>query len=687
MFSLSRSTTSTCSLPSIGARQPSRKKLEDVSGFVVVTKQSYFKPIRKKQQNRQRSPEKEPYRTAHQKHSEHYNQRGRTFHDLQELKDDEETKLSGYKSGQHSSKLSDMRMVQLRSGATSKCGGICNEGRDQMRFACDEKENNMFAVMSNKFDNADFETNDIQGLRSIVLQNKSREIQSEGHSRSAEERRDDSKSTQTVAEEECQEPSARCRMGATGHTRQQRVCALDAATDEKTLDKIEAIEGWIKIYESEFFSERNKEADNKILNTPVKNLMQNNTALSTQEPCGSGTGPGSEPANRKAPTGYMHSYIDATGSLKQDECATIPEYSGSHPITERANNSASVERNKQDLESLKYISAESFDETEFKQKKCGNKSTETSFPKSSIKMYQMNEQQINHEQSNEHFCNPIININTESNILEDISLTSINDSKHRSCSSKTKDKTEEGVSLEPTCKAVRVSKQQYEQSCPFPFMARSDFKRQSRAGKNATLEEIEAMIEPKLQEPSPKKQTYKDRKSDKTGTKTEPNRTNINSLIPDIVQVKLGIENQSKILDKLDLMMKCSEVVEQSTYKINNRETAFVQCSEDLVSEYKVSSETGSNEVTSCRPFDFLSDTSHSKQGADSECSGISEVNKSQGQCNVSSECTKVSVRTHMSGGGIAEQRHLVPQQCHHLHDTSQGHSTGEWHYFISQLQ
>ena len=37
-------------MPSVTSRKPPRKKLEEVSGFVVVTKQNYLKPLRKKQQ-------------------------------------------------------------------------------------------------------------------------------------------------------------------------------------------------------------------------------------------------------------------------------------------------------------------------------------------------------------------------------------------------------------------------------------------------------------------------------------------------------------------------------------------------------------------------------------------------------------------------------------------------------------
>jgi hypothetical protein len=664
--------------------------LEEVSGFVVVTKQNFFRPIRKKQQNQQRqqqnSPEKEIYFVANQKHTDRYN-----LHDTQEEKYDEETELSGHKSDQNSSKLSDTKTIQTRNGSTSKCTGTCNEGRIQLRHACDEKENKLFPV-----DDADFERHHAEGMRPKVPLSKSRVTQIIRHRNSAEERRDDSYKMQTIAEgcvqEQSQVPSGQCRSNVDGHTRQR---ALDTTTDVKTLDKIEAIEGWIKIYESEFFTERNKEMRNKIPRTPVNEVMQHNTTVAIQETCNLATLPGSGPAEIKTSTDYVHNYVEATGPLTQNECARIPECSGSHPRIETANKSASIKRSQQDLESLKYTSAESLEEMQFNQKNCGSKCKETSLPKVSIETHQINDQTMNHERSQEHFCNPITNMNTESNILKNISSTSVNDSQHLKCSSQKNNVYEGEISIEPICKAVRVVHQEHEQSNSFQFMARSEFKKHTtRTGNIATLEEIEAMIEPDLKEPSSTKQTSKERKSDRTGAKSEPSRTNIQSLIPDIVQVKLGIENQSKILDKLDLMMKHSELVERGTYKTKDAQTVLVPCSENLVSEHLTSIGTGNTELTSCRQFNFPSNIFHSKPAADCESSGISEMNKPHGQCNVSSEWSNVSVCTQMMREGITEHRHRLSPQCRSLQNfpvgqnqafgpgTLKGHPTGEYHSF-----
>ncbi|XP_021924082.1 uncharacterized protein LOC110831902 isoform X1 [Zootermopsis nevadensis] len=561
------STTSTCSLPSIGSRQPPRKKLEEVSGFVVVTKQNYLKPIRKKQQNQQREQEHDP----------------------------------------------ETEMLQTVTGGIQKCGGTWSEGINQFRHICDKKENKLGPV-----DDGEVQRHRAEGMRPKLPSSISRVTQVARQMNSAEDR-DDIKDMQTITEDcvegQTQVPSGRCRNNADGFGSQRHSSALE------TLDKIEAIEGWIKIYESEFFTERDKETSRKITVTPIKDVIQRNKTVAVEESGHSAIVSNSNSAEIKTSTEYLDRYVDAFGSLTQNECARIPECSGHHPRIETSQMSANIKRGQQDLNSLKYSSAELFEEKRFDQ----NKS-----------------QPLNRSLQNN-------NAN------------------------------EEEFSIEPICKAVHVVHQQHEQSNSFCFMARQDSKKHpTKSGNRATLEEIESMIEPKVQELSSNKEASLERKSGNTGAKTEPNRADIHRLIPDIVQVKLGIETQSKILDKLDLMMKHSEIAERCAYKGSDTGAVVVPSYEYSLSGHKTPKRTENIEHSSCGHFNFPPNTFHSKPSVDSESSGILVMNKSQGQCNVSSEWADVRVCTPKRHEVIADSQSKSPQ--HVAKNQEFGYGTSKVH-------
>jgi hypothetical protein len=645
-----RSITSTCSLPSIGSRQPPRKKLEEVSGFVVVTKQNYYKTIRKKQQTQkeqreQHSPGKETYYVQNLQHVDRYDLR-----DTEDQKEDEGTEV----------KQGGAETARTRNGSTAKCFGTGNDSRSDLGLECDEKENELVPV-----DNSNAERRHAESVRPKVTLNMSRVTQRARRRNSTEDIKNDGN---IMIPEGCVE--GQCTARAAGNTRQQQVCTSAATADLKTLDKIEAIEGWIKIYESEFFTERNKEKGDKIATAPEIELIQKNI----QELGTSAAVPGSKSINSQPSRGYVHKYVQATGSLTQNECTSIPECSGPHPRTETTHKSASVKRSQQDLDSLKYISAESLKETQFNEKNCGSENKETSLPKTFIKSHQINDLTVNHERSQDYFGNAITNLGAESVILENVSLSSANDSQQVKCARQRNDTDEGQISVEPICKAVRVVQQQQEQSSSLQFTARSEVNKHStKARNNATLEEIEAMIEPKLKEPSAKKHTYKERRTrPNTEAKTEQSRTSVQSLIPDIVQVKLGIENQFKILDKLDLMMKSGEIVERGTYNIDDTHAVLVPCSKNLVTEHKTSDGTGNTEVASCGQFNFSSVPFHSKPAAGSESSEISATNEVHGECT--------------AWGEVPFRRQQVSPQCPGpqnftaiAHGTSQGHPAGEY--------
>jgi hypothetical protein len=278
------------------------------------------------------------------------------------------------------------------------------------------------------------------------------------------------------------------------------------------------------------------------------------------------------------------------------------------------------------------------------------------------------------------FCCP--NQDTERNLSENGSLMTSNNSERINCPVQSDNIKEEDVSIEPICEAVRVT---YQQSNSFQFKARLGFqKRPKEVDNNATLEQIEAMIEPKTEEQTSREQTCKKRESRNAGAMPEQIRTNYHSLMPDIVKVKLGIDNQSKILDRLDVMMKHNEITNRSTYKTNDTKAALVPCSEILMSLHKSDSGIGKAELISCRSLSFPSSLFHSKNVTDSESSGICKRNKSHTQCNVNSECSNVSPIKQMGDQRIIEECLHNSPQCSSLQKFPVGPNEGSGYHMAT---
>jgi hypothetical protein len=245
--------------------------LEEVSGFIVVTKQNYFKPIRKKQQNQKQqqcSSEQEIYCAQDQKGTDHYNQQmkgnsqkeirlggtSRFYLDSREVNGDKETEASEYESEQNPPKSLAMR-AQTGDGFTDKCIGTRAEDKIQLRDICDGKVNKNILVRSNEIYNSDFGRQNIECQRSEVPLDKSQAVQTLPHGNTVgDRRRDESNHKQdmkmhTIAEGCVEEfspsmhklpaSSARGKIYANDYITQPYVHALDSTSDVKKLDKIE----------------------------------------------------------------------------------------------------------------------------------------------------------------------------------------------------------------------------------------------------------------------------------------------------------------------------------------------------------------------------------------------------------------------------------------------------------------
>jgi Tfp pilus assembly major pilin PilA len=669
--------------------------LEEVSGFVVVTKQNYFKPIRKKQQNQkqqQRSSEQEIYCFEDQKDADHYNQQmkgaSRFYLDSRETNGDPETELSEYESEQNLPKSLDISS-QRSDGFTDKSIGISVGDKIQLPDICDEKENETVLVRANEIYNSDSGRPNVECQVSEVLPEKSQAVQNLSHRNSfGDKRRDECNhkqgmKMQTIAEgcvekfissmQKSPVSSPRGKIYANNYVTQPYVRTLDSISEVKKRDKIEAIEGWMKIYESEFFSERNKTIDNEITNTPVKEAMERDATMSIQEPHNLISHPtillGNsektvEPAEIQTSTNFFHSYVDVIGAKEREYLAQrIPECSGSHPRIEGTKKSPSTKLSQEGLDFLKYFSAETLDEKQLNLQNYGNTDKkELPVPKTLARICHSEGQPIPPKGIQEFFCGPNQNLNTENNFSENSSLMTSNNSKGMNCPMQSKNTKVEDISIEPTCEAVRVT---YQQSNSFQFKARLGVqKRPTEVGNKATLEEIEAMIEPKTEEQPSMEQTSKKKEERNAVVNREQLRTNCRSLMPDIVKVKLGIDNQSKILDRLDLMMKHNEITNRNTYKTNDTKAALFQCSETLTSLHKSDSGIGKTDLISCRPCSFPSSFLHSKNVDDFQTSGIYETKKSHTQCNVKSDCNDVSG---MSDEKIIQHCLQVSPQCSSL--------------------
>jgi hypothetical protein len=583
------------------------------------------------------------------------------------VKEDKGREKPDDKTEQTISKLPGMRMRTRQDDIGTLC-----ENRIQLRVESGERGKESVRVLSKRSDDATAGSYADEGLQSEVSHNKSQATQAIGHRNVNEDRgrhslsHGEDKKMKTIAEgyvkefsppiQNSQLTSARSDSSFYDHTRESGICGSDRTTDLKWLEKIEAIEGWMKLYESEFSNERQKEIGNKINNTEVKDnanlVMQEAHNVASHPPLTKGTTRSMETSNVQKSTAFLPNYVDVIGAKHRESLTQrTSECSGRHPRTERENNSSSIKRSQQDLHSLKYISAETLEETEFKQQNFRTRDKESFIPNTLTKIYEETGQPLNTERTQEGFFGPVTSTNTENRFLENISLPPSSNSQNTNYSSRTNNFKEDEIVVEPMCQAVRIEQQENQQ-----FMARSQFKKPSTGrGKSATLEQIEAMIEPKIEEAA-----VNECKSRNTEATTElSKRSSFYSLIPDIVQVKAGIDNQSKILDKLDEMMKHSGIVDRSKCKTKDTKTASVQGSEILMTGDDESSAIGKAEIISCDPLSFLPDTSHSKLRSDPKNSKISD--KSQ---NVSGACHELSVFKQMSGGRIIECTPEVSLQC-----------------------
>jgi hypothetical protein len=676
-------------LPSIGTRQPPRKKLEEVSGFVVVTKQNYFKPILKDQRQHQ----SRTYGAEQQKATDCYSQQtkgdthqvirsgetARIYFNSQEMKEDELLEQFENKTEHKTLKLSGTRM-KARQDSTSGIIGSFSGDRIQLRDEFVETGNESARIRSNQSDDLASGCYSDGGEHSKVTHNKSHETPLMSQRNITEERsREDLsqkevKEMQTVAERCAKEffppiKNSQILLGGSNsssndHTRHIDLCDLERKADLKRMEKIEAIEGWVKLYEGEFSNEREKATGNKIKNKEEKKVIQRNAYLSKQESqkvvshlvLSEEISKSMGTPKVQTSTAFLPKYVEAIGA-KQRESLTqrTTECSGSHPRNERANDLANTARSQQDIHSFKYVSSETLEETEFNQQNVKTGGNETSVPNISAKIHETGIHPVNIERTQEGFFGPIKNTNTGNDFLGNTTLTSLSTVQNMNYSSRANSSNEGEIVVEPTCQVVRIAEQQNEQ-----YLARSEFKKAStREGNGTTLEQIEAMIEPNFEEPTVNVQKLKECKLINTVVKTETNRSSYHSLIPDIMQVKLSIDNQSKILDKLDEMMKQSGIVDRNVCRKKATRVASVQCSEEVTGG-NTACAIGKAEVTSGGHLSFPSDGVNSKI----QNSKISHNNESQHRSTLSDACSNVSVFKQMGGGRITERNAQDLLQC-----------------------
>jgi hypothetical protein len=644
--------------------------LEEVSGFVVVTKQNYFRPIRRKLQNQtqqKRSSEQEMYC-------------------VEEQKDDEQNHP-----------ISPVMRAHTGDSSTDKCTRTSVEEKIQLHI-CEGKENETILVRPNEVHNSEFGRQSAEYQHFEGPPNKSQALRTLPRMNYIGDRRKDGcthkqdKKMQIIAEgcvEEFISPikqstifSSRGKICANDYIREPYVHALGSKSDAMKHDKTEAIEGWMKIYENEFFSENNKAFGKEETGSSVTEAMAHTTTVPMQGPYISLSHPTilldtrektAKPAGIQAPANLFPGYVDVI-CAKQRQCLsqTVPEFFGSHPTGERAKNSPSINMSKKHLQSSKHVSGK--EELPF------------------ARTYHTEGQSVPRKVIQEYVCDKKENWNAESNLPENSCLMTSNKKERINCPMQSNNASVEGVSIEPICEAVRVT---HQQSDSFQFKSRSGFKRcPPEAGGNITLEQIEAMIEPRTEEQTSKKQNLKQREARSADAKPEPIRTSCHSLMPDIVKVKLAIDNQSKILDRLDLMMKHSEITNRGAYKTKDTNTALVPSSEILMTLHESDSQVGEANFISCRPFGSLSSSSLLKNETDSELSGIHETRETHTQCNENSECSNVSALKHMNEGRIIQQRLNDSIQCPSVKEFAavqngrsgyrvlSGHAVGEYFSF-----
>jgi hypothetical protein len=641
-------------LPSIDSRQPPRKKLEEVSGFVVVTKQNYFRPIRKKLQNQtqqKRSSEQEMYCVEGQKDGE-----------------------------QNEPKLSAMR-TQTGNSITDKRTGTSVGDTIQVHI-CEGKENETTLVRQNEVYNSDFGRQSAEYQHPQGPPNKPQALRTLPHRNYIGDRGKDEcihkqcKEMQKIVEG-CDEELISPIKQSTVLSSRGKICAnditepyvrvLDNKSDVMKLDKIEAIEGWMKIYENEFFNERNKANDNKETGSSVTEDLDLNSTVPIQRTQISASHPAilqdtrqkaAKPAGTRTSANLFPSCVDVT-CAKQRQCLSqaLPEYSGPHPRSEKAKKSPSIDLSQQRLDSSKHFSGETLEEMQLHQQKCGNTDKEE-LP--FARTHHTETQSIPPKP----VCEEKKHWNAKSDHPENSCLMAPNNKERMNCPMQSNNV--DRVSIEPMCEAVRVIHQQTDS---LQFKARPGFKRcPPGAGSKATLEQIEAMIESRTEEQPSKEHTLRQREARRSGAKPEPIRTSCHILMPDIVKVKLALDNQSKILDRLDLMINHNEKTNWGTYKPENTHAASVPRSEILTSLREVAE----GKFVSCRPFGSLSSPSSLKNVRDSELSGILEAGKPHTQCNENSDCSALK---HMTEGTIIEEHLRGSPQCPSVQKFAAGHN------------
>ena len=658
-----------------------------------MTKQNYFKPIPKDQRQQQ-------YRThctAEHKVTDNYSQQtkgdthpavrcgetARNLFDGQEAKEDELREQFEHNTEQNPSTLSGTRTKTMRDN-TSRSIGCFSENRIQLRDECVETDEECARIRSNQSDGAASGCYSNEGEHSKVTHNKSQEKPNMGHRNITEDRsrenlsQNEVKVMQTVAERCVKEffppiKNSQASLGGSinssnNHTRQIEKCDLERAANLKRLEKIEAIEGWMKLYESEFPKERETGIGSKRNNKEEKEAMKHNASLSMQDSQKAvthslsleGTSKSMGKPKLQNSIAFLPKYVEVIGA-KQRESLTqrTAECSGPHPRTEGADILANSKRSQQDLHSFKYISSETPEERELNQQDVRTGGKETSVPNTSANIHEAGVQPVNIERTQQGFFCPITNMNTGNDFPENITLTPLSALQNTNYSSRANSSIEDEIIVEPICRIVRITEQQNEQ-----IFARSEFKKAStREGNGATLEQIEAMIEPNFEEPSVIEQKVKQCKQTNKEVKVEPNRSSYHSLIPGIMQVKLGIDNQSKMLDKLDEMMKHSGIVDRNVCAARPKKAGSVQCSEE-VTEENTTCAIGKAEVTSRGHLSLPSDSGNSKLKSDRENSKISRNNESQQRSTISGSFNNMSAFKQMSGGRITESTAQDVLQC-----------------------
>ncbi|XP_069693832.1 uncharacterized protein [Periplaneta americana] len=623
------STVSTCSLPSIGTRQQPRKKLEEVSGFVVVTKQNYFKPVRKKQQSQhplqrdfgqdedgvEEKCDKQQIEHSFRKFSDDMS--SQIHHRIQKESQNKTLKLSEYNAQKLSSNL-HTSSTDIETALNDAI--VCAQHVTDLQNPYSEK----FVKMSSGKEESQVNRNFLPKIEHTP-QTISQRLTSE---RRREERRDSQNVTkmQTIIEGSIEETCAASQYSqlTSEPNRNIDIREFGNPAESSKQDKIDAIEGWIKIQESELFA-GNKYQNKKISNSPATEILEQNKSMRIKDLIKPYSYLSTQ--NTENPTDCSSGHIDTNDkiyvSISQSKCHNIQESSRNFSQIEKIKAPGRTKRSHQILEPLIRTSEE------IRPSQCSSRTTDT---ESLISQAHRMSNQIKLKDISTEVSNSQSEINLQETIAPVASNITQQQNPYSQANKLPNDKYEE-FSVEPPCEAVRVVNQQYQNS--FNFTPRPQFKKQVSKTQKETLEQIESMIEPKIE------------------TEIDPtsSRTRFQSLMPDIVQVKLGIENQSKLLEKLDLMMKQSEITDNSKQQQRNPKSTLLSSSEALANVRR--SESGDSKMSLNKQFNFPSSVFKSGNLPDSK-----QFPSSQHQCSVSAQ----SCYKQMSGGMVMESPQLFEE-------------------------